>query len=60
MDSGVAGGDVERLKVIILRELVRNQPNPEEFLRKVEEKEEIIAIYEQSDVIAIYDPDREW
>ena len=57
LDSGVAGGDVERLKVIILRELVRNEPNPEEFLRKVEEKEEIIVIYEQSDVIAIYDPE---
>ena len=36
LDSGVAGGDVERLNVIILREFVRNEPNPEEFPRKVE------------------------
>ena len=57
LDSGVAGGDVERLKVIILRELVRNEPNPEEFLRKVDANEEYIVIYEQSDVIAIYDPE---
>ena len=53
LDSGVTGADVERLKVIVLRELVRYQPNPEEFLRQVEEKEEIIVIYDQSDAIAI-------
>ena len=54
---GVEGGDANKLKDLVLRQLCENAKKDVE---KVKRGEEILVIYEESDVRAVYDPTCEW
>ena len=57
LDNGIEGGDVDRLKDLVLRQLAENAKKD---VGKIKSGEQIFVIYEGSGVRAVYDPTREW
>ena len=57
---GVEGGDANKLKDLVLKQMATDRGKDEAWLEKVKRGEAIMVVYEESDVRAIYDPTREW
>ena len=60
LEKGVEGGDANKLKDLVLKQMATDRGKDEAWLEKVKRGEEIMVVYEESDVRAIYDPTREW
>ena len=60
LEKGVEGGDANKLKDLVLKQMATDRGKDEAWLEKVKRGEAIMVVYEESDVRAIYDPTREW